>query len=1258
MGTKKEFRFLVLVISLIFPVNISAMKVRLLRQINPTTVEVLYDNGNCLTIDFYGPNIFRLFQDNQGGPLRPPSSSPPAAILVPDPRQEVGDLTVDNRSLSISSRVVRISFDKETSFMQVTDLRTGKVAVQQVKPTAISPGKTTVFLNNHPGEYYYGGGVQNGRFSHRGTLIDISNTNSWTDGGVASPAPFFWSTCGYGMLAYTFHPGTYDFGKTDASTTILSHETGHLDLFLMVDASPEDLLSDYYQLTGHPILLPKFAFYEGHLNAYNRDYWKKTDGTAGILFEDGNRYVESQKDNGGIKESLNGEKGNYEFSARAVIDRYGRNDMPLGWILPNDGYGAGYGQTETLDGNIANLKSFGDYARSHGVQVGLWTQSDLHPKKDVKALLQRDIVKEVRDAGVRVLKTDVAWVGSGYSFGLNGIADVSKVMSCYGNDARPFIITLDGWAGTQRYGGIWTGDQTGGEWEYIRFHIPTYIGAGLSGLGNITSDMDGIFGGKNPIVNVRDFEWKAFTLMQLNMDGWGSNPKYPSIFGEPATTINRSYLKLKSELLPYTYSLAHEAVDGLPVIRAMFLGYPSDYTHGTATKYQYMFGPSFIIAPIYQNTASDPEGNDIRNNIYLPEGTWYDYFSGETYTGGRVINSFKAPLWKLPVFVKEGAIIPMSNPSNNPSQIDNTNRIYEIYPSGTTTFTQYDDDGATEQYRKGKSVTTHIISSLDGRGNLTVTITPAQGNYLGFEKHKGTMLVINTNARPGEVKAMVGKRRIHLKELSSGMDTWNYDPSPNLNRFFTKGSRFSQPVCKNPQIEIRLEKTDITTHAVTVSIKGFKKLKVNSQLEKHGPLAAPVLSGIGKTPDTITPHWQIQAPADYYEIQFNDELYSTIEGDSLKIEDLAPDNQYSFKLRAVNKDGTSGWATFTARTAADPLRNALRGLTATSTAKDMEGFEIYHLFDFSERGDIWHTDYYSKAVPFDLTVDLHSVNTLDKLWYVPRSDAGNGTITQADISVSRDGKSWMEIGEQNWSKDSRTKELIFKSRPVARYVKIAVKAAAGGFGSGSELYVFKVPGTKTILPGDINEDNKVDENDLTSYLNYNGLKKGDNEFDGYISNGDINGNGMIDAYDIANVAVRLEGGIVHPQTDTLSGTVSIRYDRQQYRPGEDITITVEGKDMSAVNSLGLIIPYDQKDMQFMRIDPAAVEDMKNMSYDRRHTDGSQVLYPTFTNLGEKPALSGSATLFVIHFKALRNLKIKENHVHGMFVDRNLNELDF
>jgi hypothetical protein len=396
----------------------------------------------------------------------------------------------------------------------------------------------------------------------------------------------------------------------------------------------------------------------GHLNAYNRDYWKESENGF-MLYEDGKRYNESQKPvEGGLRESLNGEDpAAYQFSARAAIDRYQSQDMPLGWFLPNDGYACGYGQGSSLDENIQNLKEFGDYAHSKGVEIGLWTQSDLHPKEGVEALLQRDIVKEVRDAGVRVLKTDVAWVGAGYSFGLNGVTDVGQIMPYYGSNARPFIVSVCGWAGTQRYAGIWTGDQSGGDWEYIRYHIPTFIGSGLSGQPNITNDLDGIFGGKNVPVNIRDYQWKTFTPMLLNMDGWGANPKYPQALGEPAASINRWYLKMKTELMPYAYSVAREAVDGKPIVRAMFLDYPNAYTLGHKTQYQYMFGPSLLVAPIYKETRMDKDGNDIRNGIYLPEGVWVDYFNGDIYQGGVILNNFDCPIWKLPVFVKADALV-------------------------------------------------------------------------------------------------------------------------------------------------------------------------------------------------------------------------------------------------------------------------------------------------------------------------------------------------------------------------------------------------------------------------------------------------------------------------------------------------------------------------------------------------------------------------------------------------------------------------
>ncbi len=1237
-------------------------------KINPTTVDVLFSNNQRRTFDFYGENIFRVFQDNSGGVIRDPEAKPEAQILVDAPRRNISHLEIKEEPglVQIITGKVRIELNKSTGLMKVVNLETNKAVIEEIQPVAFDEKEVKVTLKGNPDEYFYGGGVQNGRFSHKGKKIAIENQNSWTDGGVASPSPYYWSTNGYGVMWYTFKKGEYNFGAEEKGKVILSHQTDYLDVFYMVNDGAVALLNDFYQLTGNPVLLPKFGFYEGHLNAYNRDYWKEDE--KGILFEDGKRYKESQKDNGGIKESLNGEKNNYQFSARAVIDRYKNHDMPLGWLLPNDGYGAGYGQTETLDGNIQNLKSLGEYARKNGVEIGLWTQSDLHPKEGVSALLQRDIVKEVRDAGVRVLKTDVAWVGAGYSFGLNGVADVGHIMPYYGSDARPFIISLDGWAGTQRYAGIWSGDQTGGEWEYIRFHIPTYIGSGLSGQPNITSDMDGIFGGKNLPVNIRDFQWKAFTPMQLNMDGWGANEKYPHALGEPATSINRWYLKLKSELIPYTYSFAKEAVDGLPLMRAMFLEYPNAYTYGTATQYQYMYGTDFLVAPVYQQTKADEKGNDIRNGIYLPEGSWIDYFSGEKYEGNRILNNFEVPIWKLPVFVKNGAIIPMTNPNNNVSEIDQSLRIYELYPYKHTMTVEYDDDGKTEAYREDKAVTTFIESNVDEKNRLTVTVRPTQGSFDGFVKEKATEFRINVTEKPKKVTVALNKKKVKLTEVASldefakGENVYFYDVAPRLNKFATPGSEFEKVVItKNPQFLVKVAAADITANQLVLDVEGFRFEPADRYRVTAGTLVAPRNAQVtleNTEAYTLKPTWEKVDNADFYEIEFGGMLYTTIKDTELLFEGLEAETSYPFKVRAVNKDGVSDWAEFTVKTKSNPLEFAIHGIEAEVTAKEQAGFGVDRLFDFAESGDVWHTKYRANAIPFDMVIDLKTVNQLDKFHYLPRQDAGNGTLLKGTVYYSMDKENWTEAGPFEWKRSGEVKVFTFANRPTARYIKLNVTAGVGNYGSGRELYVFKVPGTASYIQGDINNDGKIDQNDLTSYTNYTGLRRGDSDFEGYISNGDINKNDLIDAYDISVVATQLGEGVSKKEIEKVAGTIELSTAKRFYNKDEIIEVRVKGTDLRSVNALSFALPYAQTDYEFVGVQPVNLKAMENFTYDRLHTNGSKALYPTFVNVGKQEALEGTGELFILKFKAKRRVQFGLKAIDGILVDKNLNVSKF
>ena len=253
--------------------------------VNDTTVEVIMPDSMCRVFDFYGDDIFRVFQDPQGGEMRDPVATPPAKILVENPRREVTGLTVKEKGgkTVMTTPRIKVVVDKATGLMTVTDRASKKVVVEETTPATIKEGVAAMTFKADDKEYFYGGGMQNGRFSHRGKVVQIINSNNWVDGGVTSPTPFYWSTGGYGVMWYTFKKGVYDFNSEADGTVKMQHDGDYLDLFVMVGEGPVTLLNDFYQLTGNPVLLPKFGFYEGHLNAYNRDYWVETE-VGGVLF--------------------------------------------------------------------------------------------------------------------------------------------------------------------------------------------------------------------------------------------------------------------------------------------------------------------------------------------------------------------------------------------------------------------------------------------------------------------------------------------------------------------------------------------------------------------------------------------------------------------------------------------------------------------------------------------------------------------------------------------------------------------------------------------------------------------------------------------------------------------------------------------------------------------------------------------------------------------------------------------------------------
>ena len=281
--------------------------------------------------------------------------------------------------------------------------------------------------------------------------------------------------------------------------------------------------------------------------------------------------------------------------------------------------------------------------------------------------------------------------------------------------------------------------------------------------------------------------------------------------------------------------------------------------------------------------------------------------------------------------------------------------------------------------------------------------------------------------------------------------------------------------------------------------------------------------------------------------------------------------------------------------------------------------------------------------------------------YLPRTDGGNGTILRGDVAYSYDKQHWTPVDSFVWERNGDVKEFVFAERPQARYIRIHVTEGVGNYGAGRELYVFKVPGTESYLPGDINSDGRIDQNDLTSYGNYNGLRRGDSDF-GYISMGDINRNNLIDAYDISVVATRLDDGVEDDDyADPLAGTVTVEIPKAIVAAGDTVTITVNGAGLKSVNAISFALPYDQKRWEFAGVEAVKTGNAEDMTYDRLHTDGTKALYPTFVNIGQQPDITTGdevTPLFRVRFKARQRGAFTGKPQDGMIVDKKLNTIAF
>ncbi|MBD2251333.1 glycoside hydrolase family 31 protein [Nostoc parmelioides] len=262
---------------------------------------------------------------------------------------------------------------------------------------------------------------------------------------------------------------------------------------------------------------------------------------------------------------------------------------------------------------------------------------------------------------------------------------------------RSFILTRSGYAGIQRWSAVWTGDNQS-LWEHLEMSLAMLCNLGLSGVAFVGADIGGFAGNATAELFAR---WMQVGMLYPLMRGHSalSTARHePWVFGDRTEKICREYIQLRYQLLPYIYTLFWEAATtGAPILRPLLYHFPSDrQTFNMAD--QVMLGASLLAAPIYR------PGVEYRA-VYLPEGCWYDWWTGEAFTGPTHILAH-APLERMPLYVRAGAIIPMAPVMQYVDEYPLTQLTIRVW-IGIGEFTLYEDDGRSFEYKTGVFCTTH-----------------------------------------------------------------------------------------------------------------------------------------------------------------------------------------------------------------------------------------------------------------------------------------------------------------------------------------------------------------------------------------------------------------------------------------------------------------------------------------------------------------------------------------------------------------------
>jgi alpha-glucosidase len=682
-------------------------------------------------------------------------------------------LTKDDASeLSFATALLRVRID-DTCKPEVTDL-TGRAVWKTFEGFATN-GKTASISRTLPTlERIYGLGEKTGAGNRRGRRLTNWNTDpSWLlpdKRYTTSADPIYQSHPFYltvyegkssgAYLANSFR-SVFDLGATKTDRVALQVDDDEIDLFLFAGPTPQAVVASYTQLVGRSPAPPRYSL------GFHQARWSYTPDTRvraianefrtrklpadavwlDIDYMDGYRSFTFHPQNFADPKALTSELSTLGFRTITILDPGIKYD-------PNGKYGA-------YDRGIA-ADAFIKDAKGTLVQRKCWPEEAVFPdfsSKRGRDYWSSEVENFLTNSGVSAIWIDMNEPAVFHEEGFPSDVPVdgegvptsfAEVRNLYGSlmakatyagalaarpDERPFILTRAGFSGVQKYAAVWTGDAES-TWDTLAMLPAQLVGMSMSGIAMVGSDVGGFTGATSPEMYGRWFEIGTFSPffrghVMKEKDGQPTPDQEPWSFGTEIESAAQKLLALRYSLIPYWEQqlLAHEN-EGTPVLRPLWWDAPND-PQSLAREDEWWVGPSLLVAPVTTAGVTTHE-------VYLPPGRFVDFHSGALLDGGKTVTT-QAPIGRVPMYVRAGAIVPMQSPREYTDQAGASTRFIDVFAGGNGNAELHEDDGKSFAYRKGGFSRTRVSSEASA-GATTIVLEARTGAFVPAARTLGVRL--------------------------------------------------------------------------------------------------------------------------------------------------------------------------------------------------------------------------------------------------------------------------------------------------------------------------------------------------------------------------------------------------------------------------------------------------------------------------------------------------------------------------------------